>query len=534
MSISLADVLSLPALAGSGLAPPDADRSVTIAGVVPAGETDPQPGPYLLACAGAPPEKVPTGCAAILARSAGATGTTPVVVLPGGALWSETLGAITEALGARGGLAAAAKARAALRRLATVDATPDDVAATAANLMGAPVALLDEYLNVLGSAELTLAHRAELQTAVESARGHGPVSLAGVFVREGSDGAHRREVIGARDPVGVVVVWLERCLGPEDVAIMNELEFAFLGMRSRDAVRLDTEARLRGDFIEELCAGEPLSPDLVVRRARHLGAELATGAIAVAGTLQDPHNQGRRITDERLVKRFLQRGRSVIAMNRSGALLDWRDGELLILLPPPRAVEEGQEATTDAEALTLGERLMSASAQAVPGLALTLAFSRFTRDPARLGMAIEEARLAHSIAEKLGRVGELVTFEETGSYKLLFRVLADRPDEISAFFGETVKPVLEYDRDHQTDLTATLSTYLENDGNLAATAAQLFTHRHTVRYRLDRIRDVAGLDVGRSEDREMLSLGLKAMRLLGYPPPHSTLTSSVGEEQAAG
>jgi sugar diacid utilization regulator len=261
---------------------------------------------------------------------------------------------------------------------------------------------------------------------------------------------------------------------------------------------------------------------------------LAAGAVAVAGTLQDPHNQGRRITDERLVKRFLQRGRSVISMNRSGALLDWRDGGLLILLPPARPVKHGEEGTANAEALALGERLMNATVQAVPGLALTLAFSRFTREPSRLGMAIEEARLAHSIGEKLGRVGQLVTFEETGAYKLLFRVLADRPDEIRSFFEETVEPVLAYDDDHQTDLTATLSIYLENDGNLAATAAQLFTHRHTVRYRLDRIRDVTGLDVGKSEDREMLSLGLKAMRLLGYPSPSSTVSSSVGEEQAAG
>ena len=46
---------------------------------------------------------------------------------------------------------------------------------------------------------------------------------------------------------------------------------------------------------------------------------------------------------------------------------------------------------------------------------------------------------------------------------------------------------------------------------------QLYTHRHTVRYRLDRIAELCGLDVGKSDDREKLSLGLKAMRLLGRP-----------------
>ena len=36
-----------------------------------------------------------------------------------------------------------------------------------------------------------------------------------------------------------------------------------------------------------------------------------------------------------------------------------------------------------------------------------------------------------------------------------------------------------------------LSTYLGHDCNLAATASTLYTHRHTVRYRLDRIRSGA-------------------------------------------
>ncbi|MFM9138983.1 MAG: helix-turn-helix domain-containing protein, partial [Solirubrobacterales bacterium] len=47
------------------------------------------------------------------------------------------------------------------------------------------------------------------------------------------------------------------------------------------------------------------------------------------------------------------------------------------------------------------------------------------------------------------------------------------------------------------------------------TAQRLFTHRHTVRYRLERVRELSGLDVGSSDGREKLSLGLKAMRVLG-------------------
>jgi PucR family transcriptional regulator, purine catabolism regulatory protein len=61
----------------------------------------------------------------------------------------------------------------------------------------------------------------------------------------------------------------------------------------------------------------------------------------------------------------------------------------------------------------------------------------------------------------------------------------------------------------------TLETFLDCDANVNATAQRLITHRHTVRYRLERARELSGLDVGSSDGRERLSLGLKAMRVLG-------------------
>ena len=40
-----------------------------------------------------------------------------------------------------------------------------------------------------------------------------------------------------------------------------------------------------------------------------------------------------------------------------------------------------------------------------------------------------------------------------------------------------------------------------------------------VRYRLERVRDLSGLDVGSTDGRERLGLGLKAMRVLGIASP---------------
>jgi sugar diacid utilization regulator len=214
------------------------------------------------------------------------------------------------------------------------------------------------------------------------------------------------------------------------------------------------------------------------------------------------------------VRRFLQQARAAIDIHWPRALVDWNDGRLLVLLPPPAGTTDERERI-EARAFTLGKRLLAATRETVPGLALTLALSRYTPQPERLGAALDESRLALAIGERLGRIGEVVTFEETGTFKLLFQILADRPEELISFYEATIAPLVRYDEQYQTGLVATLSAYLGHDGNLAATAATLYTHRHTVRYRLDRIAELSGLDIARTDDREKLSLGLKAMRLLG-------------------
>ena len=70
----------------------------------------------------------------------------------------------------------------------------------------------------------------------------------------------------------------------------------------------------------------------------------------------------------------------------------------------------------------------------------------------------------------------------------------------------------------------TIEAYLDNDGNVTPTAEQLFTHRHTVRYRLERVKELCGHDITSTEGREKLGLGLKAMRVLGIPPPRGPAT----------
>jgi DNA-binding PucR family transcriptional regulator len=178
-------------------------------------------------------------------------------------------------------------------------------------------------------------------------------------------------------------------------------------------------------------------------------------------------------------------------------------GELVIVVP-------GADPDLALRAATGVGRELEAN---LPGYVFAVSRSRPALDPADLHRAGAEALLAANVADARGET--LLAFEETGAYRLLLPAMSEDPAELRRFYEETLEPLVGYDDQYETELVRTLETFLDADGNVAQTAQRLFTHRHTIRYRLDRVRELTGLDVGSTDGRERLGLGLKAMRVLG-------------------
>jgi sugar diacid utilization regulator len=234
----------------------------------------------------------------------------------------------------------------------------------------------------------------------------------------------------------------------------------------------------------------------------------------------------------------LDRGAGVLVLRaapRAAQSGEWRERVLVLAMRALRALAPGSLATTDegeggaAEVAVIvpaedDERLARAAAglareleDSLSGFHLTTGRSRRCADPVDLYRAGSEAHLAVNVGEAEGLA--TLAFEDTGAYRLLLPAMSEDPGELERFYGETIQPLSDYDEQYETELVATVEAYLDNDGNVAATAKQLFTHRHTVRYRLERVRELCGHDVSATEGREKLGLGLKAMRVLGIASP---------------
>jgi sugar diacid utilization regulator len=245
--------------------------------------------------------------------------------------------------------------------------------------------------------------------------------------------------------------------------------------------------------------------DDLIARGKELGSDLAAG-----GSVVVVRAHARNPTDDDWRRRLLavaSRGARSIAPGSIAAVTEEEPGRVVVLVPDADGETSRRVSSAILRELESG----------LAGFTFAIGRSRRAENPLDLHRAGNEALLAVNVVEGDAERSELA-YEETGTYQLLLPHMND-PAELKRFYKETVRPLVAYDEQYETDLLGTLSTFLECDANVNATAARLITHRHTIRYRFERVRELTGLDVSSTDGREKLSLGLKAMRVLGIAAP---------------
>jgi purine catabolism regulator len=152
------------------------------------------------------------------------------------------------------------------------------------------------------------------------------------------------------------------------------------------------------------------------------------------------------------------------------------------------------EADTEDAAVELARELLDAAREA------RVAVGRPARGLA-LGRSLLEARAALDAGN-----GEVSSYRDLGSLELLLGL----PDaSLEAFVDRVLGPVALNER-----LLESLTALLDAGGRWSDAAAQLGVHRHTLRYRMDRLREQTGRHPDVPQQQMELWLAVKARQAL--------------------
>jgi sugar diacid utilization regulator len=106
----------------------------------------------------------------------------------------------------------------------------------------------------------------------------------------------------------------------------------------------------------------------------------------------------------------------------------------------------------------------------------------------------------------------LISYSNMGIYKLLMGI-EDR-DILTEYYEKTILPIDEYDTKNNSDLCKVLRCYLKNNGSVKDTADELYVHRNTINYKLNKVSEILNLSLSSLDTRLQLSLGLMLQDML--------------------
>jgi len=274
---------------------------------------------------------------------------------------------------------------------------------------------------------------------------------------------------------------------------------------------VEVEGRVRGEFLGDLLFGTYGDDAAAQRRARHLGYPLHGQHIVMLVDIDDfrGFNRARQISEDAiqaLKREFLRRVTAVVRASYPRALVQGRSDSVVSLLP--LGTEPGEHQS---RVHALGMQVRQSIADWKPGFTVSVGFSGPVEAPTGVAGAQREVTSVMDSLARFKRWGQVVAVPELGLTGLLAAVADER---LADYAHRLLGPLVEHDRARNGSLVSTLRAYLET-GEQQEAAKRLRVHPNTLRYRLDRIREIGNYDLEEAETRLNLAVALRVQALLG-------------------
>jgi purine catabolism regulator len=272
----------------------------------------------------------------------------------------------------------------------------------------------------------------------------------------------------------------------------------------RGRVAGDTERRLAGDVLAGVVSGELKGTELRRRLEPFgLGASVATFVF----TRADARRGAASAAEEAL---------ALALRDESAPAVVASTGPLTCALVGGRDLTDEAELLSVAEPVArslrraLGEPVVLAVGRAVPAGEVRRSFheARCTLEAVTLrGVGASANGNGSTPTQPL-----VATYRDLGAFQLL---LSLQDDEALKLFCDSVLGPIEASEGHYGgELMRSLEAFIEENGQWERAARRLYCHRHTLRYRIKRVEDLTGRNLGTARDRIEFWLALRGRELV--------------------
>jgi purine catabolism regulator len=274
----------------------------------------------------------------------------------------------------------------------------------------------------------------------------------------------------------------------------------------RSRVAGDTERRLAGNLLSAVVSGELEGPELS-RRLSPLGLSDQVAALVV----ERPSNGRGPSTPYEVALSAALRDDNVQAVVASSGSLTCA---LCAALPDEELFSVAERVSVRL-AVEVDRSVIVGVGRGVPAGEARRSFheARCAVEAIGLGLGSPDAAAngngAGAQAEKTARVA---TYRDLGSFQLLLSLQDD--EALRLFCDSILGPIEAGDGHYGGELMRSLEAFIEENGQWERAAKRLYCHRHTLRYRIRRVEELTGRNLGSARDRIEFWLALRGRELV--------------------
>lgn len=141
------------------------------------------------------------------------------------------------------------------------------------------------------------------------------------------------------------------------------------------------------------------------------------------------------------------------------------------------------------------------------------------KDLQDIAKSYQEARMAIEVGKIFYAQKEVVSYSRLGIGRLIYQLPMSLCEMfIKEIFGENIPDVFSDEN------ILTIHRFFENNLNISETARQLYVHRNTLVYRLERLEKTIGLDIRKFEDAMLFQIAMMVLSHMAYHKKMSLFT----------
>lgn len=298
--------------------------------------------------------------------------------------------------------------------------------------------------------------------------------------------------------VGELILLSKKGFSEEELSLLDAIT-RIIGLQiMNERELLSTERKYRDEFVYDILHNNIPTRQTMIRRSRFWGWDL-TGHHTVA--VLKPYLKNKENLETKI--EMLYNLATYLIPRTEEKEVAVGENEIIILQKQKGDYSEHKIKITNKI------RELSNFASEKAGINFTTGIGQ-PEESMELYRSYYEAKQAILVKECLGEHGSIAFYEDLGIMRLLISV---GEYKLKTFTDELLAPLFSLDKAAAEELITTLNVYFDNDEDQRETAKELFIHINTLKYRLNRIQEILGINLRKLEGKLNLFFALKCYQM---------------------